>query len=474
MTDSRRNASKHQHRHPRPGKRPALTHFLCLPLVNSASIPQLESSIADFKATYPPVPVADLPPDGYRSAHDHASRPLLPEGAVRPLGTLHLTLGVMNLPTKERLDQALAFFQSLDLAGLLREAERVATERREKSTRRRPVSAASVAKPSSRESSSTESPEPFTISLESLHALPRAKSATVLHASPVDPTGRLYPFCLMLRDVFLEAGFMQAESKTRPPGNGHHTQNDQHTKTGEIQSASSHRTDVEPPQDASVSQDFLHDYEALLNSNSSNQTTQPANSASEDIVSPKDPYAAALSRRPKPRPLLLHATLVNTIYVGVRQKSHMKDKKPVRRIEFDARGILARYRDYYVDETRTTPRAETTQPSQPSTIEAQSGDALSLSSSAEGGGDEEFKDRLAPYPPRYPFVWAKEIPLHSLCICEMGSKKLPVDDGNEDQDLNGRLGEEYTVIAQRSLDLSSRPSSSSTQEGSVDGGVKLG
>src|SRR5699024_5650336 len=48
---------------------------------------------------------------------------------------------------------------------------------------------------------------------------------------------------------------------------------------------------------------------------------------------------------------------------------------------------------------------------------------------------------------KYPFVWAKDFPLESVCICEMGAKKPnPDEDG-----LNARLGEKYKVVAERSL-----------------------
>jgi hypothetical protein len=57
----------------------------------------------------------------------------------------------------------------------------------------------------------------------------------------------------------------------------------------------------------------------------------------------------------------------------------------------------------------------------------------------------------------------------------MGAKKLEVG-GPGDQGLNARLGEEYTVIAERSLDSRPRsplPSSESCSEESLQGGVAL-
>ncbi|KAJ5645354.1 hypothetical protein N7507_011365 [Penicillium longicatenatum] len=357
---------------PPPEKRPPITHFLCLPLVNLTSIPQLEASIAAFKKDNPPVPVAGLLQNYAQSSRD-ASRPPIPEGAIRPLGTLHLTLGVMSLPSKRRLDEAISFLRSLDLAKLMHEAEQVALRKKKRNS---PKPATDVARP----------PKHLSISLESLHALPRANSATVLHASPVDSTGRLYPFCLMLRDKFLEAGFLIEST-----GN---TKNKEPAKS----------------------------------SDPNRKQNQPGSSSARGTTE-LDPYAAALTRQSKLRPLLLHATIVNTIYVRqpkpARGSSNSttqsaKGKKTVTRFEFDARKILDRYKDYYADEARTVPRRQ----------------AVSTPPSAS-----------VPAKPKYPFVWAKTIPIDSVTICEMGAKKLDLD-GDSDG-LKARLGQEYTTVARQ-------------------------
>ena len=377
---------------------------------------------------------------------------------MRPLGTLHLTLGVMSFHTKERLDEALAFFQSLDLTALMREAERVATEKREKRNRRGqlPASTSDHAENESKpyNSANWKGSEPLTISLESLYALPRAKSATVLHASPIDPTERLYPFCLMLRDKFLEAGFMLAESKLPHPGGVKDMQNGQQDIAGETQlDVASPEGVTTPPNDNLQRENSSLDGDQVL----PQRTEPPPGLEPMDSDLPKDPYKAALARKPKPRPLLLHATILNTIYVRGRQKPHLKDKKPIRRIEFDARSILARYRDYYVDETRMTPRAENNTSVQSTKPESGEADATSVSSPDEDGDVEnKHKHPRNPPSPRYPYVWAKQIPLDRVCICEMGARKLPLDGEAEDQELNARLGDEYTIVAQRELDFSTK------------------
>lgn len=348
-------------RQPRPDKRPALTHFLCLPLINSASIPQLEKSLSAFKNTH-------RLPLGPHAGHDPANptRLGLPDTAFRPLGTLHLTLGVMSLTT-QRLEQATEFLQSLDLESLMHEAERVASRSSPRSQTH-----------SSHAPQTSTSVVPFSVSLESLHALPQAASATILHASPVDPTDRLYPFCVMLRDKFIEAGFMlnEAEPKKQMPSSQSVTSN-----------ASQSAQAISPSRDAS----------------------------SHAHVLPKtlDPYTVAMTREPKPRPLLLHATLVNTIYVRGRKNYADKStpgKGVSKRFTFDASNLVSQPTGHTLP-----PPAGSVQPI-----------------------------------PINRHIWARDIPLDDICICEMGAKKL--QPGSEDQHgLNARMGEKYVVVAQRSI-----------------------
>ncbi|KAJ5959268.1 uncharacterized protein N7479_006418 [Penicillium vulpinum] len=388
MTDTA-GISKHQPRKPRQEqrqKRPQLTHFLCVPLVNNKSLPQLESSLAAFKTAHltEPGPASQPSSQGL----GNPSRLGLPSTAFRPLGTLHLTLGVMSLSTKERFDQAIAFFQSLDLADIMNEVERVTAHTQQKVALRQS--------------------SPLTFSLESLHALPQGRSATILHASPVDPTGRLLPFCVKLRDKFIEAGFIQSEPDRRPAGK--------------------HNAPIR----------FVQDMP---------QASEPA-TVSNDVS----------LTQPKQRPLLLHATLVNTIYVRGRQGQSKDDKgnNPPKRLTFDARNLISQYRNYYSDHNQTIAHRAPTPAG--SSVETKNGTRRAKSAPISEGNVISSKDKShsAPsLPPSrgYPFIWAKEIPLDTICICEMGAKKLRpgVNDGHG---LNERLGEEYTVIAERSL---SRP-----------------
>lgn len=436
---------------PQRPKRPPLTHFLCLPLVNLVSLPQLESSLAIFKQAIP------LCPQKENESALKPLRPLIPDGALRPLGTLHLTLGVMSLGTKERLDEAIEFLQELDLVQMMREAERIANANRErkKGIRRvRQMSRSIESGNCSREVSGSDDasskeahgkyesaivPKPFTISLESLHALPRARNATVLHAVPVDPTSRLYPFCVMLRDKFLEAGFLQGEYRGKTQVLS--SDNNIHTESSSQIPAATVDLVVDEP----------------------NRNTIP------------------ILRKSKPRPLLLHATVVNTIYVkGRRRGNNNNNNKGLRnngkfdlnnrngnQYSFDARDILAHYKDYYRDSDRMQPRRTTisltreTAPTEQLILEGQEQEDEPRTPKDDDTGALEDCEKgkqaeaaaAATEEIKYPFLWAKDFPLEKICICEMGAKKVDVS-GSPDSlhdGISSRLGEEYRVVSERSL-----------------------
>ncbi|EKV13307.1 Sucrose/H+ symporter, plant [Penicillium digitatum] len=406
--------SRHQSHKPRPEKRqkrPQLTHFLCLPLVNTKSLPQLELSLVAFKTAHLAEPGSPFQstPNGQGATFSLG----LPSTAFRPLGTLHLTLGVMSLTNKERLGQALAFFQSIDLAELMNEAER-ATHTQQRS----------ALHPSS----------PLTISLESLHALPQVRSASILYASPIDPTGRLLPFCIKLRDKFIEAGFIQSESDRRPAGRQKPTIR------------------------------FVQDCHQAFESGSSSIDVSSHSRESKTLSEPPgasrnpDPSITVRTRDPKPQPqpLLLHATLVNTIYVRGRQGQNKDSKSRTlpERLTFDARNLISQYCNYYSDDNQTIPHpapAVSYENSKNHHSRAKSSPIPNkniISSNHESYPDTPFPPFLPPSQ-GYPFIWAKEIPLDTICICEMGARKLhPVVNDNG---LNERLGEKYTVVAERSL-----------------------
>lgn len=178
---------------PRPATRPPFTHFLCIPLVTPASRPQLARTLAAFRA--------DVTGAGVQFP--------IPQEAVRPLGTMHLTLGMMSLPDDEGIEKAISLLRSLKpreiLAGV------------------RPLSDITplAAAPALRSAAETETvtgtgelpARSLLLTLRGLHSMQPARQAAVLYAPPVDPQGVLQAFCEGLRVPFLEAGVMVAEDR---------------------------------------------------------------------------------------------------------------------------------------------------------------------------------------------------------------------------------------------------------------------
>jgi activating signal cointegrator complex subunit 1 len=178
-----------------PPKPARLTHFLCLPLVTPTSRPQLSSAITSFRDKVTKINTPELP-DG------------IPEKAIRPLGTLHLTLGVMSLLSQERIDSALRLLRELDLRELLSSS----------SLKDAPESSNSVQNGSKSKVVPDESGEvaqarPLHATLRGLASMHTPSKTSILYSSPVDEDLRLYKFCQKLRDIFTEAELLVQENR---------------------------------------------------------------------------------------------------------------------------------------------------------------------------------------------------------------------------------------------------------------------
>ncbi|RYP40194.1 hypothetical protein DL767_001909 [Monosporascus sp. MG133] len=246
--------------------RPPPTHFLCIPLVTGASRHQLSASIGSFKADV-------TSPDSFG----------VPEQAIRPVGTIHLTLGVMSFPKKEGLENAVSLLKSLIPRQILASV----------TTR---FIGESAPDPTQQSAKATEptgpSPPLLSVTLRGLHSMQPASKSSVLYASPVDHDGMLLKFCESLRSTFQEAGLMTEEN----------------------------------------------------------------------------------------RPLLLHATIMNTIYVKGGDRRGGGHGKKKERLTLDARGIIDRYDD---------------------------------------------------------FVWMEDVPVEKIAICKMGAKKQ--EDGDEAYEVEAEI-----------------------------------
>lgn len=171
---------------PRP---PQLTHFLCLPLITPASRPQLSANIASFKQdVIRPRQIGgfDLPPD-----------------AVRPVGTLHLTLGMMSFPKNEGLEKAVNVLQSLEPQRILASIKKPVMPGLDKSH----VEAAAE------KEAQGDVPPKISLTLKGLNSMQKPDKATVLYAPPSDPDGTLQKFAEEVKAIFKDAGLLVPEDR---------------------------------------------------------------------------------------------------------------------------------------------------------------------------------------------------------------------------------------------------------------------
>lgn len=295
-------------------KKPPLTHFLCLPLLSPSSTPQLRDSLSSFKQSVCVTNTSQSPGRDSGDAEGSLASPLIPDKAFRPLGVLHLTLGVMSLRSEQRLEAAKDLLKGLDLAEFLPCPEEQGKAEKGQPGSGLPISNSNQEAPRALGtlmravtpptlSRAKHSPEPMIISLRGLQAFPEPQKATVLYCPPYDPTSLLYSFCLKLKQKFVDAEFIEAEN----------------------------------------------------------------------------------------RPLVLHATIANTVYAKGDRRG---EKKRMGTLSFNATEILCKYNEH--------------------------------------GGTSSENEKGA-------FIWAEGLEIDRVRICEMGAKSV------EDQ----TLGEEYKVVGER-------------------------
>jgi len=362
-------------------KKPALTHFLCIPLVNSVSKPQLEASIGKFKEdvcvpastemTKEEVPIEENrvssstiassttdTTDSGKKPHKEiddtstpaVSEPLIPEKAVRPIGSLHLTLGVMSLD-EERLAQAQALLQSLNPDEMLHEA--APPKIQAENTLEKPAGSVPSEQPQSFKTA------PLTISLESLEPMQSPRKTSILYISPQDPTNRLNHLCQALRTAFTDAGLLV----------------------------------------------------------------------------------------PDTRPLKLHATIVNTIYVkGRKKKGKSKSNKKQETKQTDTKT-----KEIQADVNEGAKVGEMTHPLTQFSVAARpplsTQPPLTANTPSSGHGPSATSSlyiNATSILPRYAtHVWASEVPISRIAICEMGVKKHVSADG--------KVEEAYKEVAIREM-----------------------
>lgn len=169
-------------------KPPQLTHFLCLPLVTPASRPQLSANIASFKQ--------DVARPTQIGGFD------LPSDAVRPVGTLHLTLGMMSFPKNEGLEKAINVLKSLEPRKILAGIKKPVMPGLDRSTAM-----------TTEEEEKDVAPPKILLTLKGLNSMQKPEKATVLYAPPSDPNGLLQSFAEELKDMFKDAGLLIPENR---------------------------------------------------------------------------------------------------------------------------------------------------------------------------------------------------------------------------------------------------------------------
>jgi activating signal cointegrator complex subunit 1 len=295
----------------RSGRLP-LTHFLCIPLVTFSSRPQLRQSLERFKTAV-----------GAHDSNSDAPTTTIPSRAIRPVDTLHLTIGVMSL-NKEQLAAAISLLGTLSLNSLLQDTA-IPSQSIEAENEK------IEAPPENHETVLARNGDPIAVDLTGLSSMHEPQNTSILYCAPVDPTSRLQCLALSAQNAFRENGFLVADN----------------------------------------------------------------------------------------RPLKLHATIVNTIYA----KEKKREPKTSKVTKVSNPGP-------------STPFAGTSShPEMSQTTDAGHGPRANSSRKLDARGLlEEFNG----------FVWAKEVVVDRLAICEMGAKKITDEHGNITK-------EEYTEVAATSL-----------------------
>ncbi|KAF9738075.1 hypothetical protein PMIN01_03358 [Paraphaeosphaeria minitans] len=166
-------------------KKPQLTHFLCLPLVNPHTRPQLEAQLSKLRQ--------ELGATGF-----------LPVQAVRPPGTLHLTLGVMALDD-EQLRLATRHLAALDVQKVLQDvtAQSMAESAAASGTVSENLNAAAM-----------PGWEALGVDLKGLVPMQAPHETSILYAEPADASGRLQAFGEKLRREFTREGWLVEDKRT--------------------------------------------------------------------------------------------------------------------------------------------------------------------------------------------------------------------------------------------------------------------
>ena len=382
-----------------PPRTTPLTHFLCLPLTSPSSRPQLRESVSRFSAAES----GNRDCDGVKT---------LPPGAVRPPGTIHFTIAVMSLSTPERIREACDFLQGLNVRNMLQQAWEEALQSSPElvqplmSTGEETMRPGQVQKPrmehDDRETStvvhlspaSPSTPPRLAISLKDLVALHSPSKTSVLFARP-DPQQPLLSFANALRDAFQSAEFLPPPTSTS--GLSKRNQKKKSKNRGSL------RTErAGGGEDTGFA-----------------QTDQPKVEAEPEAEDAGKGQAVDRAEQVRP-PVLLHATIVNTLYAGKGSRwggrNQPREKSTIEKKEEE--NLQAAEDDPRVGEAvAEAGNREKQSDSQLITPDPKSGGRRFV------GGKLllDARDLVERYDG---FCWARDIHVDRVALCEMGPKKI--------------------------------------------------
>lgn len=139
-------------------------------------------------------------------------------GACRPIGTLHLTFGLLSLETEERKRAACDLLRSSRVLNV--------AHGNIESCQSASIASNNVQPSNSTQTKSSEllaieqqtldlKPEasPFSITLSGLHSMGSSSSTSVLYAVPEDPASRFHNLCAAIREIFKSANLLVQEDR---------------------------------------------------------------------------------------------------------------------------------------------------------------------------------------------------------------------------------------------------------------------
>ncbi|PYH45225.1 uncharacterized protein BP01DRAFT_356699 [Aspergillus saccharolyticus JOP 1030-1] len=338
---------------------------------------------------------------------------------LRPPGTLHLTVGMLNLDTERLVKKACRFFECLDLDAIRRLADQEAF---------RQIVGYVPAEPSPQDKPFTSSPagppQPLTVTIENLVGAPSPEAAYHLYAVPVDPTLRLYYFMIYLRQRFIQAGFVFDD----------HTEEDDYSAYMlEQDQPPTERSSEDELTPATASVDVTEDCSVSPAVESSPSPSTSLKNLSEDVSRPLNPPSTKSSPPAKVSPIwkpsYIHVTVASMcsrLNGALLQNS------------IDVRDLVAHFQDYHLDEERTMPRREQITSNvlkskadlfakylaeeEKNGEDSFEGDrhVVSVSMPGEPGDSQNSVRRtLKSFTKPNPFVWAKNIRLETLQLCPL-------------------------------------------------------